>query len=196
MVHPNKEVIIKGIKLIIKDKTFNPDPNITNSTSILVNNLLNLKEKKVLDVGCGSGIIAIFCALNGAAEVIASDIDQDIIENAKENVRLNKTEEIVKVVKSDLFENIDGKFDYILANLPISDKDWNLNISTLDLMKKCLSQSKSHLKKGGEVYFTWYDSPSLASLKDYLNESGWTVTQVTEKRLNHTWHLFKLRLGL
>ncbi|MBC8393245.1 MAG: class I SAM-dependent methyltransferase [Deltaproteobacteria bacterium] len=121
MNHKDLFVRIKGIKLKMREGVFSPDPAITNSTSLLVNSIKNVKDKDVLDLGCGSGVISIYCAKNGAKRVVASDVDVKAIRNTKENLGSLGLSGKVEVVKSSLFENIDGKFDFIFGNLPINE---------------------------------------------------------------------------
>ncbi|RPI77461.1 MAG: methyltransferase domain-containing protein [Desulfobacteraceae bacterium] len=73
--------------------------------------------KKILDIGTGTGYIAIRLAQKGCA-VTASDIDRESVETARRNAQSNGVE--MRIVLSDLFENIQGTFDTILFNLPIA----------------------------------------------------------------------------
>jgi methylase of polypeptide subunit release factors len=83
------------------------------------------KGRKVLDMGCGTGMLGIIMSLNGARETVFSDIDNDAIKNTKENVRRFGLKNS-KVIAGDLFESIKGKFDVIVFNHPffgdVSDK--------------------------------------------------------------------------
>lgn len=73
--------------------------------------------ESVLDVGCGSGILAITAAKLGAAEAFACDIDPQSIKVAKENCELNATPQVECAV-SDLLKAVpDKKYDVILANI-------------------------------------------------------------------------------
>ena len=69
----------------------------------------------VLEIGTGSGIIALHCAKAGC-EVIAVDISQNSLDCAKNNAEINSL--AVKYIQSDLFSNITGKFDLIIFNPP------------------------------------------------------------------------------
>jgi release factor glutamine methyltransferase len=75
-------------------------------------------EVRIIDVGTGSGVIALSLAAKFPdAEIIATDISDDALLLARENaVRLETAR--VQFLKSDLLENVDGKFDLIVANLP------------------------------------------------------------------------------
>lgn len=72
---------------------------------------------KVLDVGCGSGILSIGAALLGASEVLAVDIDPEAVKASGENVALNNCQEKVSVQYGNLVDGIDFKANIVAANL-------------------------------------------------------------------------------
>lgn len=71
---------------------------------------------RVLDLGCGTGVGAIFCAPK-AKEVVAVDISAAAVKNTEENCKRYGLTNVV-VQRSDMFDNVPGKFDLILANPP------------------------------------------------------------------------------
>jgi methylase of polypeptide subunit release factors len=77
---------------------------------------------RVLDLGCGSGVGAVFCAPK-AREVVAVDISLPAVLNTEENCRLHGLKN-VKVMQSDMFARVEGKFDIILANAPYIEDDF------------------------------------------------------------------------
>lgn len=80
------------------------------------------KARTILDVGTGSGCIAIAIAKQSRNyKVVASDVSLPALKTAKENARMHRAR--VKFVKSDLLKNIKGKFDIIAANLPYVPKE-------------------------------------------------------------------------
>ncbi len=72
---------------------------------------------KVLDVGCGSGILSIAGALLGADSVLGVEIDPMAVKIADENIRLNHVENVAAAQYGDLTEGIDFKADIVVANL-------------------------------------------------------------------------------
>lgn len=78
------------------------------------------KQPNMLDVGTGSGILAIAAALLGVPQITAVDIDSVAVEVAKENVMLNKVQKQVQVMRSDLVQKIKEKgkkYKVVTANI-------------------------------------------------------------------------------
>lgn len=74
-------------------------------------------EDYVIDVGTGSGVLAIGAALLDAGEILALDLDEVAVAAAKENISLNKCDSKVEVKQGDLLESVSGKADLIVANI-------------------------------------------------------------------------------
>ena len=75
------------------------------------------KGGTLLDVGTGSGILAIAAARLGADDVVAVDIDPDAVRVAKENVQLNGLSDAITVEKGDLLKGVRGTYDFAVANI-------------------------------------------------------------------------------
>ncbi|MES2375273.1 MAG: 50S ribosomal protein L11 methyltransferase [Bacteroidota bacterium] len=116
--------------------------------------------KKVLDMGCGTGILAIMAAKLGAANIVAIDYDPVCYESTIENSQLNNISNITALCGSK--EAIpDEQYDTILANI-------NRNI-LIDQMPRYAEA----LKTGGEIYFSgFYESPDLDIIKDEAGKYG------------------------
>ncbi len=90
------------------------------TTRMMVRALLNndLRGKRVLDCGCGTGILGIVAAKAGAAEVVGYDIDEWSVENTRHNARLNHVDNL-EALTGDIkvLSHVDGLFDVVVANI-------------------------------------------------------------------------------
>ena len=87
---------------------------------MMVSTLLNmdLDGKRILDCGCGTGILGIAAAKMGAREVVGYDIDEWSVENTRHNAELNHVENL-EVYHGDahVLNHVNGLFDVVLANI-------------------------------------------------------------------------------
>ena len=90
------------------------------TTRMMVRALLDLDlgGKRVLDCGCGTGILGIVAAKAGAAEVVGYDIDEWSVENTRHNARLNNVDNL-EALTGDIkvLSHVDGLFDVVVANI-------------------------------------------------------------------------------
>lgn len=139
------------------------------ATEPFINEILNKfgDKKKILEIGTGSGAMAIAIAKNiKECEVIATDISYEVLNVAKRNIELNNAN--VKLVKSDLFNDVVGKFDLIISNPPQQrteilskiEKEGKLitpkiasdgGVDGLYLYNKIKSEAKHFLNKDGAL---------------------------------------------
>ena len=132
------------------------------TTSMVMDMMLDTDfiGKKVLDMGCGTGILAILAQMLGAADITAIDYDPICYESVIENAALNRIDTIKGICGSK--EAIpDEQFDVILANI-------NRNI-LLDQMPRY----SEVLKPDGEIYFSgFYENPDLDIIKVEASKFG------------------------
>lgn len=117
--HDDGNGIASGISIGIETKqAFGTGTHET--TRMIVSTLLNidLKGKRLLDCGCGTGILGIAASKLGASEVVGYDIDEWSSENAIHNAELNGVGNM-KVMLGDasVLKSVEGKFDVVLANI-------------------------------------------------------------------------------
>jgi len=88
------------------------------TTRLMLNALqtVDLKDRTVLDIGCGSGVLAIAGVMLGARSALGIDIDPDALANATENADLNKVATAVRFEEGD-FRELSSPADVVLANL-------------------------------------------------------------------------------
>jgi len=79
--------------------------------------IVNITNYKVLDVGTGTGILAIILAKLGVNSILALDIDTEAIEQAKINIKINKLNNKIKLINNSLDNISKENFDLIVANL-------------------------------------------------------------------------------
>ncbi|MFP4015440.1 MAG: 50S ribosomal protein L11 methyltransferase [Halanaerobiales bacterium] len=77
----------------------------------------NTKPDNMLDIGTGTGILAIAAAYLGVRDITGIDIDPAAVEAARENIKINQVEDNIKIIKGDMTENIAGTYSIITANL-------------------------------------------------------------------------------
>ena len=123
---PDSDVKVNKFKVFLRNHTyqfvtssgvFSPKKN-DKGTLFLIENMRIPNEGNILDLGTGYGAIGIVAAdICPKCEVHMIDINERAIWLAKENIRLNNITNAI-VMKSDLFEKIQEKFDLIISNLP------------------------------------------------------------------------------
>ena len=127
----------------------------------------NKNKFKILDLCTGSGIIAITLKKEleqVSVDVIASDISEEAIEVAKENAQSHDA--TIKFIKSDIFNNIDDKFDIIVSNPPYIDRKDEVT------MKDNVLKYDPHLALFAEEEGMYFYRKIIEQAKDYLNENG------------------------
>lgn len=129
---------------------------------------LDLVGKKVLDMGTGTGVLAILSEKKGSKDITAIDIEEWSIENCEENIVLNECT-FIDTICGDV-NLIDGKkFDVILANI-------NKNV-----LKKHLPKYFDSLYENGLLYLSGFFSTDVSELKTLANQVGFKFISTTVK---------------
>ena len=141
-------------KLIIErdDDVYPP----SDDSFLLIESLDVRKGERILEIGCGSGIVSIHCALNGGI-VTCGDISKKAVALTKKNMRSNSLN--AAVVETDLYSNIQGRFDTIIFNLPYlpvkEEGDlalaWSGGENGLGPLPGLISGAYDHLLPGGRL---------------------------------------------
>lgn len=148
------------------------------TTRLIISYLLDidLQGKTVLDMGCGTSILAILASMRGASSLTAIDIDEWCVNNSIDNLALNHINNI-KVFQGDASSLAnEGPFDVIIANI-------NRNILLADMQYYV-----ARMNEGAEIYFSGFyesDLPMIQAEAERLGlrylshrvEKDWTAAQ-------------------
>ena len=142
-------------------------------TEIIVDYIIKsaMKKDRILDIGTGTGAIALSLGKHIVKSLVTgSDIEDKALSLARENKEITNISN-VEFIKSDLFENIDGKFDLIISNPPyINKEDYD------KLEKELYFEPKSALY-GGEDGLLFYKK-IIKKAPDYLNDQGHLIFEI------------------
>lgn len=158
------DVNFYGYDFIIDKRSLIPRPETEELVKAVIDNIED--RKSLLDLCCGSGVIGLTIAKEKNIDVTLSDISDDCLSLTKENAQKLGVSNIVNIVKSNMFENIDGKYDVIVSNPPyiIADDIKSLQkevkefepysaldggVDGLDYYRIIAKEAKLHLNDGG-----------------------------------------------
>ncbi|MDD2436243.1 MAG: 50S ribosomal protein L11 methyltransferase [Massilibacteroides sp.] len=144
-----------------------------DTTRLMINELLqsNLSGKTILDMGCGTAVLAILARKLGSGKTVAIDIDEWACENAKENMRLNGIEGIdVRLGGAEQIGTAEH-FDLILANI-------NRNILLQNMQNYAAA-----LNPEGLLYLSGFYTEDVPILETEIQKQG--LKLVNQKESNH-----------
>ena len=187
----------KKTKIILRttDNVFAPTATSDFLISAVASNIK--KVDKLLDIGCGNGIVGISLSkLKKTNKIYCSDISDEAVKVAKLNIKLNNCEG--KVIKSNIFSNLDDcKFDIIVDDISgISEEvaklsEWFKNIpcdAGLDgtaNIERVLNEARNFLKENGTIFFPVI---SLSNTKKILRIANNNFKNI--KKISHNqWFL-------
>ncbi|MGB0886496.1 MAG: 50S ribosomal protein L11 methyltransferase [Vicingaceae bacterium] len=149
------------------------------TTYLMIKRLLtlNLKALDVLDMGCGTGVLAILAKMKNAANTMAIDIDEWAYNNTIENIGNNNCNDII--VKMGGAEKITAQFDLIIANI-----NRNILLNDMDAYVK-------HLKPNGIILFSGFFSSDKEVLLAATNNLGLELVYTESKNDWTMLHLIK-----
>lgn len=144
--HPTTRLALAGIEYALSRKSYQRDI-----------------RTSALDIGTGSGVLAIAAVKMGIGSAIGTDIDPCAISEASENVRLNDLEDRIRIVNQDI-EDIRLRFSMILANL------------RLPTLKQMFSQIAEMIERDGILIISGIYNDEISDLNSIYTkrfECGW-----------------------
>jgi release factor glutamine methyltransferase len=188
----------KDIQLEIPPGVFHP--GFFFSTQLLLQYIskLSLKNRRFLELGCGSGLISIAAAKRGAL-VTASDINPLAVEYLKKNIGENKVK--MEIIESDLFYHLPKQpFDVIAINppyyrkQPLTAKDhaWFCGENG-EYFSGLFSSLGSHVHKETETLMVLFEGCDMEMIKGFAAKNDFVLTCVhTKKNLLEKNFIFKI----
>lgn len=144
--HPTTQLCLKALKKCIKS------------------------GERVIDVGCGSGILSILCAKLGTSYVLGLDIDQDAIENAGENLTLNQIENIIETKQGTVTASSPPEpFDIAVANL------------TKKEIVESFTSIRTQVKPTGTLIFSGILKEEESKMRDFLEKQNIRIIEITHQ---------------
>lgn len=136
-----------------------------------------IPDSHVLDIGTGSGILAVTASKLGADTVFACDIDPAAIKVARENITLNNVTNVTCEV-SDLLKNVNGIYDFISANI------------VADIIIRMAPDVGKYLKMNGIIITSGIINTQAEEVRNVMKSYGFTVIDTIEE---NDWIAFAFR---
>jgi methylase of polypeptide subunit release factors len=178
-----------GFRLTVRPTVFHPRFFISSERFAGFIDNLDLKGKRVIDVGTGTGILALAAARAGAANVVAADINPNAARNAAENARANGLGERVAGVCSNLLSALAPLplFDVILSSPPkhageprnLADRGWKAGPAYRDVAA-LFEQARQRLKPGGRLYVMVSSDSDLDLFGKLIDKAGFRASLARE----------------
>ena len=124
----------------------------------------------VFDIGTGSGVLAIVAAKLGAKRVEAVDFDPVAVRVARENVRQNDVEDIVRTGQSDLLKSVEGRADLIIANI------------IADIIVRLFGEVEAHLAPDGTMLLSGIIEDRLQDVVEAAALHGFAVEKIEQEK--------------
>jgi release factor glutamine methyltransferase len=177
----------KGIELELRGRIYEPREDSELLAEVVEAEVKRRRSPALLDIGCGSGIIAIAAAKAGAV-VTAVDVDEEAVELTKRNARLNNAAVYCRL--SDLFSNVKGKFDVIAFNAPYLPEEIVKGENTvwaagqrLEVIRKTIEQAAGHMKAGGALLLVISSLTGIDEVGKAFADNGFKFEHAAEKKV-------------
>lgn len=178
------EILGKKISLYTDNGVFSKRELDEGSRFLIESVLSHPLKGNILDLGCGIGPIGLTISLfKKDARITLSDVNKRALALAEANANLLGVKEIVNIVESDVFSNIDRTFDIIITNPPIR--------AGKKVTYKIYRESKDHLTDGGSLYVVIRKAQGAESASKYIKEVFGNITLLGRHKGYHIYQAQK-----
>ena len=191
-----KILTVADMDLLVDKMVVSPEPE--TKPHLTLDRLKKLVSgKTVLDLGTGCGINGIYAALNGAKYVTATDIDPAAVENTKKNIERLQLHDRMCAFESNVFDKVQGKFDVIVANLPIAEVNrLNGTEPAWSIISRFLTGLQEHLMQNDGRALLFCVSFADPKVFEQIYQSGLVIDQsYEENEFNVKMYVFELALS-
>ena len=181
-----------GFQLLVPPTVFHPRFFVASEYFAACIGRLDLRGKRVVDIGTGTGILALAAARADAARVLALDINPNAARAAHENARLNGFSDRVVAVCSNLLSALAPRplFDVILSNPPffpgeprdLADRAWHAGPGYRDIIS-LFDQARERLAPGGRFYILLSSDCDLDFLQSLIARARFRARVIEERSI-------------
>jgi release factor glutamine methyltransferase len=178
-----------GFRLTVRPTVFHPRFFVSSERFAEFIDGLDLTGKRVIDVGTGTGILALAAARAGAQEVVAADINPNAARNANDNASSNGFGDRVTGLCSNLLAALAPRplFDVILSSPPkhageprdLTDRGWHAGPAYRDVAA-LFDQARERLKPGGRLYVMVSSDSDLDLFGKLIDKAGFRARLARE----------------
>ena len=198
-----REVKVDDLRLHVPPDVFHPGIFITSGMFAKFIRTLDLRGKRVVEVGTGSGILAISAGKAGASVVLALDINPAAVDAARKNADANGVGATFAARLSNLFSAVlsEEKFDVVISSPPsfegeprdMADRAWHAGPGYRDI-RMLFEQAVHHLTPGGTMYLLVSSDTNVRYLEHRARRAGFDWKLVAEKSIVvESFLIFELR---
>ena len=179
------------------------EPLDTTSLRKLIRETALVRQKRVLEIGTGSGLISLCCAQAGASWIVSTDVNSNAVECARVNAQHLGFESIMDVRLVDMANakafavvGVEERFDVIISNPPWEEGEpksidqYALYDPNFELMKSLLSNAPAYLMDDGQLYLAYGCKTAIQLLKNLAFELGYEVEVLDDRKLEDLEEVF------
>jgi release factor glutamine methyltransferase len=194
---------VAGLDLTVLPSVFHPKVFVTSGFFAQFLQSLDLTGKSVVEVGTGSGVLALSAAKAGAAAVLALDINPAAVKAAQLNAARNGLTQVT-ALESNLFSAVPSatQFDVIISSPPsfsgeprdTADRAWHAGPGYRDIAP-LFTQAAPRLKPGGCMYLLLSSDTNLALFDRLIAQAGFVSEQIAARSIwVEAFYLYQLKL--